>query len=201
MQMNWFQKHKYWLIVSILIFGIGITIGELFDWGYFELSKEISVVEALNVFVTVGLTIYIAGVLEKQQRFEQFKTDLYISKIIEIENHLQKIEVILQETQSQYQPINTIIHIIGLAKNDLMKSIQKDDAIDENGIRSIEERLKEKHKELKYLLTNRPIAKNDKSVVVAKNIVQYSLDRKIEITNIINSIKSEYFNLKILLKS
>ena len=74
-------------------------------------------------------------------------------------------------------------------------------AIDENGIRSIEECLKEKHKELKYLLTNRPIAKNDKSVVVAKNIVQYSLDRKIEITNIINSIKSEYFNLKILLKS
>ena len=62
-----------------------------------------------------------------------------------------------------------------------------------------EDAYKEKHKDLKSLLTDRPIEKKDLSVVVSDNKVTYSLER---ITNIVSkcySIKEEYFKLKVLL--
>ena len=189
-------KNNNWLIWLIIGLGAGITIGRLLDWGYFELSKEVSIVDAINMFVTIGLTLYIASILDKRLKQEQFKSDLYVSKICEIENNLHKIEELLQNSEVLYQQINTIIHIVGIAKNSLIKSLSDND----NGsINTIGDTLKTKHKELKSLLTDRPIDKQDKSVVVKNNQVAYSSDRTSQIVTTIYALKEEYFKLKVLL--
>ena len=90
--------NSHWFIWLIIGLGIGITIGRLLNWGYFELSREISVFDALNVFITIGLTLYIASVLEKRLKHEQFKSDLYVAKICEIENLLMQIENLIQKS-------------------------------------------------------------------------------------------------------
>lgn len=190
-------RNSLWIIWLIIGLGIGITIGRLLDWGYFELSKEVSVVDSLNLFITIGLTLYIANILDKRLKQEQFKSDLYVSKIGEIENNLHKIEELLQNSEVLYQQINTIIHIVGIAKNSLIESLSDNDK--KSRIIKIGDSLKTKHKELKSLLTDRPIDKQDKSVVVKNNQVTYSSDRTSQIVATIYAIKEEYFELKVLL--
>lgn len=188
---NWF----IWLIIG---FGIGVTIGRLVDWGYFELSKEVSIIDALNIFITIGLTLYIASVLEKRLKSEQFKSDLYVAKINEIECQIKQIEELLLDNNIEYQKINTRVHVIALAKNSLMQSIYSFQ-IGIEAIKEIDASLKNKHKEFKMLLTDRPIDKQDKSVVVKNNIVTYSSDRIAEIIAISYAIKEDFFRLKVLL--
>lgn len=188
---NWF----IWLIIG---FGIGVTIGRLVDWGYFELSKEVNIIDALNIFITIGLTLYIASVLEKRLKSEQFKSDLYVAKINEIECQIKQIEELLFDNNIEYQKINTRVHVIALAKNSLMQSLSSFQ-IGLEAIKEIDSSLKIKHKEFKMLLTDRPIDKQDKSVIVKNNIVTYSSDRIAEIIAISYSIKEDFFRLKVLL--
>lgn len=190
--------NKYWWIWLLIGLCIGICVGKLFDWGFFVLNNEISIIEALNIFISIGLTIYIASVLEKRLKQEQFKSDLYVAKICEIEGILKQIEELIMKNDIEYQQINTLIHVIGLAKNSLMKSLIDFNNTEES-IQQIDEALKGNHKELKSLLTDRPIDKTDKSVIVKSNIITYSSDRITNIIQVCYSIKENYFKLKVLL--
>lgn len=198
MQMKGKMKdNKHWYIWLVIGFGIGITIGKLTNWGYFELSKEVSVIDALNIFVTIGLTLYIASILEKRLKKEQFKSDLFVAKICDIERHLVALEELAQDKEVQYQKINSHVHTIGIAKNSLFESLSE--ICSNKELVSINEDLKAKHKELKSLLTDRPIDKQNKSVTVKNNLVTYSADRISEIITMSYSIKELYFKLKVLI--
>lgn len=192
------MKTSNWIIWLVVGIGIGFTLGRLCDWGYFEFSKEISIIDALNIFITIGLTLYIASVLDKRLKREQFKSDLFIAKIEQIEGLLIQIENIIQYNNIEYQKINTLVHIIGIAKNSLIDSISEDKE-KQDRIDLINNNLKDKHKDLKSLLTDRPIDKADKSVSVNNNKVTYSLERITDIISKCYSIKEEYFKLKVLL--
>lgn len=73
-----------YVIIGILIFAIGVTIGKLIDWGYFILNKEISIIEALSLFATIGAAIYIANVLEKEVQDKRNEKDLLLKRSEEI---------------------------------------------------------------------------------------------------------------------
>ena len=40
------------IIIYIIIFSIGCCCGKLIDWGYFVLNKEISIIDAISLFLT-----------------------------------------------------------------------------------------------------------------------------------------------------
>lgn len=189
------NKHWYlWLSSGI---GVGVVIGKLINWKYFEISKEISLVEFLNVFITIGLTLYIASILEKRLKQEQFKSDLYVAKICDIEHHLSQLEELVQNKDVPYQKINSHVHVIGIAKNSLMKSLS--DVYKKGEIDIINNTITAKHKELKSLLTDRPIDKQDKSVIVKNNMITFSSGRISEIIALSYTIKEAYFKLKVLI--
>lgn len=192
------KNNKYWYIWLVVGLGIGVTIGKLTNWGYFELSKEVSVIDALNIFITIGLTLYIASILEKRLKIEQFKSELYVAKICDIERHLIELEELTQDKNVPYQKINSHVHTIGIAKNSLFKSLPKL-FCSKKEFDSIKEDLKTKHKELKSLLTDRPIDKQNNSVMVKNNLITYSADRISEIITVSYSIKDLYFKLKVLI--
>ena len=66
-------------IIYFLIFCVGCCFGELIDWGYFILSKEISIIDALSLFLSIGCAIYIARVLEKDVQDDRIEKDMFIS--------------------------------------------------------------------------------------------------------------------------
>ena len=146
------ERSRHWYLWLAIGIGVGIFIGKLINWKYFELSKEISLVEFLNVFITIGLTLYIASILEKRLKHEQFKSDLYVAKICDIEHHLSQLEELVQNKDVPYQTINSHVHIVGIAKKSLFDSLSE--VHKEVEIDTINKNITAKHKEIKSLLTD-----------------------------------------------
>jgi hypothetical protein len=85
------------VIILILILCIGICIGKLLNWGYFELSKEIKIIEAISIFTTIGVAIYITRIIENEVQASRIEKNLFITKITELESLLKIIEDTIEE--------------------------------------------------------------------------------------------------------
>jgi hypothetical protein len=191
------MKKKFnnqWLIYFAL-FCIGITIGDCVDYGYFELNKSISVIDALTLFITIGLTWYIATILDKQSKNEQQQTALIVELINDISDLLRDIDILIQK-ESSYNEICLKIHCIGLVNKNLFDFLNENK--DKNTISPFENSLKEKQKKLKDLLTGTPINKNDFTKMIMKNnVVKYTDVRTKEIVTELYSFRTELFKLKL----
>ncbi len=185
--------NKQWLIYLALL-GIGITVGDCIDYGYFELNNSISVIDALTLFITVGLTWYIATILDKQSKNEQQESDLIVEQINDIASLLKEIDVLIRK-EIPYSEIVLKTHCIGLVKQSIFEFLKKNksDTVD-----SFESMFKEKQKKLKDLLTNTPIDKNDTSKIsMKKGILKYTDVRIKEIVTELYSFRTELYKLKL----
>lgn len=70
------------IIIYIIIFSIGCCCGKLIDWGYFVLNKEISIIDAISLFLTIGCAIYISKVLEKEVQDVRIEKEMFISLLV-----------------------------------------------------------------------------------------------------------------------
>lgn len=76
------------IIIYIIIFSIGCCCGKLIDWGYFVLNKEISIIDAISLFLTIGCAIYISKVLEKEVQDVRIEKEMFISQVENTESPL-----------------------------------------------------------------------------------------------------------------
>ena len=76
------------IIIYIIIFSIGCCCGQLIDWGYFVLNKEISIIDAISLFLTIGCAIYISKVLEKEVQDVRIEKEMFISQVENTESPL-----------------------------------------------------------------------------------------------------------------
>lgn len=76
------------IIIYIIIFSIGCCCGKLIDWGYFVLNKEISIIDAISLFLTIGCAIYISKVLEKEVQDVRIEKEMFISQVGNTESPL-----------------------------------------------------------------------------------------------------------------
>lgn len=179
-------------VIYIVILCIGITIGDWIEYGFFELDKSISIIDALTLFVTVGLTWYIARILDKQSKNEQLEFDLFIKQLNDIEELQKDINELIRK-ESSYEEINLKIHCVGLAKATLFDLLKG-----KKNIKSYEDAFKEEQKKLKDLLTNTPIDQNDKSKISIKNgKVTYTEERQKEIITEIYSFRTLLFKIRL----
>jgi hypothetical protein len=188
------KLNNLWVLFLLVLIRIGFTIDYIFNW--FDVNKEITIIETIDFLTTIFLTLYVASVLDKRLKQEQFKSDLYVNRICEIENYLHDIKDCIQNKEIPYQSINTKVHTINIANQSLIKSVKELNNLD---IDKEDNELKSKYRELKNLLTDRPIDKEDKSVVVKNNLITYNSDRISLIIQVIYEIIEEYFKLKISL--
>lgn len=189
-------------IFAILIFSIGLTIGKLFDWGYFELSKDISLIDAITLFVTIGLGLYITNILEKEVQNSRIQKDLYISKLGEIEEILSKIEDIVEENKPSYYKIVNKIHICGIKRNSIKIAIEESEIQVDKRLNDIDNCIRIRIRSLKKLLTQvSDNTQNDEQgdVFIEENIVYYSVARITEIHTQSHLLKDDILQLKILL--
>ena len=186
-------------IVWIVIFSIGITIGKLFDWGYFELVREISIIDALTLFATIGLAIYIVKVLEKEVQDVRIEKELYIAKITELESVLNSFENLLEEKEIFYSKINNRIHSCRIKKNSIFGNIRNNlKRITASEIDTFRQDITNKINSLKKLLTETPVVPTSTPELSVNNgIATFSTNRTIEICTEINAINEILFKLKV----
>lgn len=189
------------IIIVILTFSIGATFGKLINWGYFELSKDISVVDALTLFVTIGAAIYITKIVEEEVQESRIEKDLFISKICELEANLKIIEDLIEEKNGIFNKINSRFHKCRLVKKSIFESINGNFKKDTSkSIEDFERRTTIILNSLKRLLTDTPINITSSSDITLLNgLVNYSSNRILEINIEINSLLEELFKLKVRL--
>ena len=116
---------KLWVITTILVFCVGVSLGKLLNWGYFIIDKNLSIIDALNFFATIGVAIYVAAIIEKNHRIQEKESDLHNSKILELEVLISDILSVIDEEKIKYALIISRVHRIGIIKNFLYKEIDK----------------------------------------------------------------------------
>ena len=194
-QMHMKKKNINQWLIYLALFGLGVTIGDCIDFGYFELDNSISVIDALTLFITVGLTWYIATILDRQTKNEQQETDLIVDQIKDVSELLKEINDIIR-IESSYNEVNLKIHCIGLAKQNLFEFLKNN--YNKNSVDSFEMTFKDRQRKLKDLLTNTPIDKNDLSKIsIKKGVVKYTDERIKEIVTEIYSFRTELFKLQL----
>lgn len=188
------NNYKQW-ITYIVILCIGITIGDCIEYGFFVLDKSISVIDAISLFVTAGMTWYIATILDKQSRNRQQESSLIVGQINEVEELLKEINILIRQ-EASFNEINLKIHCMGLVKQNIFDYLTKQG--NEKEVEKYEELFKKSIKNIKDLLTNTPIDKNDDSkITIKKGIVKYTDVRIKEISTEMYSFKTVLFKLKV----
>lgn len=200
MHMNKRNIAKY--ILWITIFSVGVCFGKFLNWGYFVLSKEISIIDAISLFVTVGCAIFIAKVLEKEVQDDRIEKDLFLNQINQLETFLAEIEKGIESSGTLYVSIVNSYsnanktrykffkrideHCIHLSKNPTLKKTGKS--------------LDISFKSLKPLLTETPVIQTETpDIIVKSGKIRYSESRLTEIKNEITNIYDNLFKIKIII--
>lgn len=186
------------VIIALLSLCIGITIGKLFNWGYFEISNELNIIDALSLFVTIGLALYITSVLERKVQTDQVEKEIISLKIAEIEESISSIHEIINEDKIKYSKVNSIMHRTSVTRNYLFNELKnlKIDTVSKTG-ESLEGIIKNEHIKLKRLLTETPIDQNGNTEIkVQKGVVEYNDKRKTDINTAVCSLNEKLFILK-----
>lgn len=189
------------IISCILCLSIGITLGKLFNWGYFVLDTEISVPDALSIFISIGLAIYITNALEKQIQNRRIEKDLLLSKVGEIEQSIGKLSEVVNGNDIDYYKLISIIknctkstNIIFNTLNDLkLKTVEVE----------LQTKLRGNIHDLRQLSTKTSVISNSSSssseISIEDGLVRYSNARIIEIDSILDDMKDNYFKLKFMI--
>jgi hypothetical protein len=191
------------ILLGIIILSIGICIGECIDYGYFELSKEVSIIEALSFFTTIGCAIYIAKILEKEVQDKRVEKDLYLKKIEQIEELLSAIEDAIDEEQPSYNRVVSLYSKCNIKRHKLISNLKSQNSQFNNiDISAQEETMSLRFKLLKPLLTETSIKQKGKAdVVINKSKVKYSEARKVEISKEINILHDDFFMIKLAINN
>lgn len=184
-------------IIYFLIFCVGCCFGELIDWGYFILSKEISIIDALSLFLSIGCAIYIARVLEKDVQDDRIEKDMFISQVVNIETPL--IELSNKLNGSTYNDIISLYSKSNTTRHKLFKKIQTFKK-SEFKVEEIRKTLDVGYKQLKPLLTDTAVVPDSTpDIEVKRGKITYSPQRIVEIQECLQNIQDELFKLKILI--
>nr|WP_297167532.1 hypothetical protein [uncultured Dysgonomonas sp.] len=183
------------IVFYIVVLCIGVVIGKMFNWGYFELKSEISIIEAITLFVTIGLALYVAKILEKEVQDTRVQKDLYISKFCEIDELLSSLELLVESDTPPYGKIINKIHICGVKHTSTIKMIE-DSPIASKNLDKIKQCKAEIGKHIRKL--RRLLTEVDSENIISNNVMKYSNARILEIHTKSNDLKNSILKLKIL---
>lgn len=194
------KKREYEWFFFLIVFFVGCCIGKLLNWGYFIIDKELSIIEAISLFVSVGCALYIAKTIEKERESQRFEKDIFIEQLILVEKPLLTLEEKIK-IQSTY---NDIIYSFTSSKKKSHKLFERLDAyLDETRKKKIieyKERILSNLNELKPLLTDTPISQvGTPDITMKGGNVHYSQQRQTEIREKLQFLFDDFFAIKILI--
>ncbi len=180
------------IIFYICLVFIGILIGKFLNFPYFEISKNIDLVNILSIIVTMLLAILITVFFDKQKSDNRVEKDLILRRvesIYEITNTLQKESVSgaipYTDATSSIKRINTSIQSIYKIVTKCQFSIKDD----------IKILIKDAISDLRDILTDTPklaeeqIENSDLPIEVKNGVLKFNKQR-------INQIEAKFDTLK-----
>ncbi len=192
------------IFFSILILIIGWLIGSKWQICQFVLDLQINIVDAVTLLITIIMGFYIARILEKEVQDNRIEKDMYLTKISAIENLLESIENMFQNTNGinlDYKLMVNLEHRIRTKRNSIFTHIlEKSKGKIKRDIQGYEKSLKDEFKDLRNYLTQTNASDGEpKDISIENNIAKYSTDRTSLILTSLNSIENKLLELKVLI--
>ncbi len=180
--------------VAILI--IAFTLGRITDWSYFELSKEVSLVDIITLAVTIWLAYYVAQVLEKDVQNIQGGKQLVIERLTLSEDFLKKIASLLDQTQHPYIVVVNSVHKYQTKMDSALSSLKSHNKY-YSGLDNQISEIERQGGKVKRLLTNTPVDREQQSDIrMIDGVIWYSQNRLREIENTVGLLENAIFDLK-----
>lgn len=189
-------------VIYVVIFSIGCCIGKLFNYGYFVLDNEISIIDAISLFATIGCAIYITKVLEKGVQEDRIEKNIFIEQLESIEKYLCKIDDKLDTDCILYRDMVSMHSQANKQRHKFFTRVKKHKGSwSKNSIViKCEETLDLNFKLLKPLLTDTPVNKKTTRHITSKGgKMTYSEERLVEIRETLQAINDDLFTLKMLI--
>lgn len=193
------NKREYKWVFFLIVFFVGCCIGKLLNWGYFIIDKDVSIIEAISLFVSVGCALYIAKTIETERESQRFEKDIFIEQLVLAEKPLLTLEEEIK-IQSTY---SDIIYSFTSSKIKSRKLFERLDVyLDETRKKRIieyKERILSNLNELKPLLTDTPISQvGTPDITMKRGKVHYGQQRQIEIREKLQFLFDDFFAIKVL---
>jgi len=109
--------------ISLGLIVVGIWLGRLIvNFPIIELDRSIDFAEILNLILavaTLGIALYIASILDRKKKKEEYAFEFYSKKIQEIQSEVKQFLNILSEDELPFHIVNSRIKSISLSYLDL----------------------------------------------------------------------------------
>jgi hypothetical protein len=196
------------ILVRIGIYGSifisGLIFQRLIDFSYFEISKEIDLVNVFSLLVTIWLAIIVATVIDKQRSNLRNEKDLIIKKVETIFEVVEIIQTNTNKGSFVYSDAASLIKRLNTSLQTIYKVLDKTKLKIKN-----ETKLKFKSTigELRDLLTNTPKSGEFKLVgekpplVVKDGILEMNNSRISIIESKCEQLKNQLLELEIEINS
>ena len=167
------------------------------DPDYKEEVEEISIIDAISLFLTIGCAIYISKVLEKEVQDVRIEKEMFISQVGNTESPLVELGNKLNSTT--YTEVISLYSKSNITRHKLFKKIDSFKK-SEFKVDDIKEVLDTNYKRLKPLLTDTSVMpKSPPDIEVKRGKITYSPERIVEIQENLQTIQDEFFKLKIII--
>lgn len=186
-----------WIVLFCLIWVIGVLCGKLITVPGVAISKEVNPLHGVSILSSIFIAIYIALILDKHKECKKIQRELVFRRIDEIYENIASLYLKLENKSINLTEANLVSKRIWTLFDSLKKLIEMSNIC---SIKGFDSSFREKHKELKNLMTNTPIDPTEYDcppIKVEDGIVKYSQSRVQEIESCIDSLKSCIFELQI----
>lgn len=184
------------IVCCLTLLLVGYSLRELYDWTYFSLDKNVSIIDALSIFLTLFGTLYIARIIEKEKEIARLDKDIFITYLNAIEVSLLTMEERVS-MESKYTEITEVYTDSKKKSTKFFKRMYKhmQEVIPNIHIAPYEDNIMKELNSLKPLLTNTP----NQHITLSKGIITYTPERQAEVRVILEAILDNLFDLKILI--
>lgn len=183
------------IVCCLTLLIVGYSLRELCDWTYFSLDKDVSIIDALSIFLTLGGTFYITRTIEKEREITRIEKDIFIAHLNAIEASL----LTMEERVSRESKYIEITRVYTDSKNNSIKFFNRikehmPECSSNNQMQLYEDKIMNSLRELKPLLTKTP----DPNISLSQGTIKYTLSQQVRVRELLNATIDNLFSIKML---
>lgn len=185
------QLMKNKCICLSISFALGILVGSSpkFVWDF-----HISFYSLVTFLITIGVTIYVARIIQRSTQYKVSQNQMLVSKVNDIDNLVKDIHAIIQSDGFSYKELIASFQILYLNAEWTIKGIYE--ICPQLNNKNCSSLLREIRK-IQKISTYTPPEKASSEIYVSDDKVTYTQSKRDEVVKVLSKFRASLFNLEV----
>lgn len=178
-------------ICLLISFAFGLAVGCLpkFIWDF-----HVSVYSLITFIITIGVTIYVAKIIQRSTQYKVSQNQMLVSKVNDIDNLVKNIHSLIQSDGFSYKQLIASFQILYLNAEWIINGINEIHPQLNN--RESSSLLKEIRK-IQKISTYTPPGKESSEISISDDKVSYTQSKRDEVVKVLSKLRASLFNLEV----